>query len=143
MNLRITWKALLLTWSASLILYGLHDYINAAMGLKESILNSAWQLLALSTGLSIVSGVAYPHARGIKRGDQLIAFVKRNVQQGNEITEVGMPVFAMALESGRKGEKIRVELHGFTDRVQVGEGVIESYAGIISPPTLRLLERES
>lgn len=72
MNLGIFGKALMLSLSTSLILYGLSGFL-AQYGITAfGLLSDVWKMVALSIGLSIVAAVAYPHVRGVKQGDQMV-----------------------------------------------------------------------
>lgn len=134
MNLRVAINAFMLFTALSLIAYGFSAYVNAFFGWQSSLFNEAWKLIALSTGAAIIAGFAYPHARGIRQGDQLMAFAKREQQFGALIE----PLFVTALEPGRRGRKIRVRLSNGA----LAEGIVLSYAGTFSPPTIQLTEKE-
>jgi len=139
MNLRVTANAFMLFVSAALITYGLRSYVNAFFGVEKSIFNDAWSLIALAIGAAIITGYAYPQVRGVRKGDFLVASVHRNVVDpaGNNMV-LNEFVTVQALEAGRIGKKIRIALANGA----LGEGVIESYAGAIQPPLLKLTESE-
>lgn len=135
MNLRITTHALAVFVATALVVYGLSGFINAQLGLKESVLGEAWKLIALSIALAIITGIAYPHVRGIKRGDQLIVI---NAQHSHQGFFVNIPL-ATALENGKKGDKIGMQLLA---NGSIGEGVIISYGGTLTPPSIKMVETE-
>ncbi|OIO27484.1 hypothetical protein COX86_01865 [Candidatus Micrarchaeota archaeon CG_4_10_14_0_2_um_filter_60_11] len=138
MNLRVTGKAFMLLVSLALIAYGTSNYINAWLGAEQSIFNEAWKLIAIAVGASLLTGYAYPSVRGIKRGDQLIAFLHRNANAGGQQLSFMESVFVTALEDGRQGAKIKVRLaNGLS-----AEGVVTGYAGTLTPPTIQITESE-
>lgn len=134
MNLRVAGQALVILVTLALVLYGLSGFINAQIGVKESIFGEAWKLIALALALAILAGFAYPHFRGIKQGDQLVAFVARQTPHGL----FSNVVLTTALQDGRKGSRIGVQVMNGA----VGEGIILSYGGAFTPPTIKLLETE-
>ncbi|MFH0922673.1 MAG: hypothetical protein V1811_01290 [Candidatus Micrarchaeota archaeon] len=139
MNLRVTLNAFMLYVSTALIAYGLRSYLNPIFGAGRSILDDAWAMIAIATAAAVLTGYAYPQLRGVKKGDVLIAQVHRQVLDpaGNKML-FNEFVSVQALEDGRLGKKIRVSLANGA----MGEGVIESYAGTIQPPLIKLTESE-
>jgi hypothetical protein len=139
MNLRVMLNAFMLFVSLALIAYGLRSYVNAFLRTEVSIFNDAWSLIALAIGAAVITGYAYPQLRGVHKGDVLIAQVHRQVLDptGNKML-FNEFVSVQALEAGRVGKKIRVSLANGA----MGEGVIESYAGTIQPPLIKLTESE-
>ena len=135
MNLRIIGKTFMLYASTALIAFGLSGYLNKALGLEASLLNEPWKMIAIAGGLSVLTGYLHPLLRGVKRGDQLITFVKRFSQQGTFVETV----FVTALEDGKKGAKIRVQLTNGA----LAEGIITDYAGTLTPPVIRLTDAEN
>jgi len=138
MNLRVAWKALMLLVSLALVGYGTSNYINAWLGVEQSIFNEAWKLIAIAIGASLLLGYAYPHVRGIKRGDQLVAFVHRQAGFASQPVGFVETVFVTALEDGRVGAKIKVRLANGLG----AEGVIQGYAGTLTPPMIQITESE-
>lgn len=132
-------NAAMLFVAVALVLYGLSGWIHASLAWKESLLGDVWKLVAIAVALAILAGYAWPRVRGVRRGDVLIAFVRRHQQTPFGVATLSEPVFVTALESGRVGKKIRVNLQNGS----LAEGVIEEYAGTISPPTIRLTETEN
>jgi hypothetical protein len=118
-------------------------WINATFGLTGSavgaLLSDVWKLVAIAVALAIIAAYAWPRVRGVRRGDVLIAFVRRQQQTPFGIASLTEPVFVTALQNGRIKEKIRVQLQNGS----LAEGVIEEYAGTISPPAIRLTETET
>ncbi len=138
MNLGIFSKSLMLTLSVSLILYGLSGFL-AQHGITAfGLLADVWKLVALSIGLSIVVAAAYPHIRGVKQGDQMVAFLRREHNSGGVRQHVMDVVFATALESGKTGQKIKIAM---SNGMQA-EGLITGYGGTFSPATLKITETE-
>ncbi len=125
--------------ATSLILFGLSSYLNPILGLKQpSLLDNFWAMEAVVLGISIIVGFAYPSIRGIRIGDNLVATIPIRQQVGMNQVDMVSGISVIALESGRIGKKIRVQL----DASRKGEGIITAYAGILSPATVRLTETE-
>jgi len=135
MNLKIVWTAFMIYVAIALVVFGVSGFVNQAFGWKDSVLSDAWKLVAIAAGAAILTGFAYPAVRGVKRGDVLLTLVKR-VAAGQQFAEY---VFVTALEDGKIGKKIRVQLPNGA----LAEGVITSYAGTLSPSTIRLVEAET
>ena len=139
MNLGLSAKAGMVLISISLVLYGLSSYLNPLVGSGiQSILNEPWKLIALSVGVALLSGVAQPSLRGIKKGDRIFAFIQKNVRQGEQSFFFTDMVPVTALENGKVGSKIRVVLPNGAR----GEGIVLGYQGVFSPPTIKLVETE-
>lgn len=141
MNLRLTGTTFLILSALALMAYGFADYLNAALGVAKgqtTLLNSFWSMEAISLGAAIILGFAYPQLRGVKAGDALVALVPARQMVGSAQLDFFSTVPVTALEDGRIGGKIKVQV----DRSRRGEGVIVAYAGTITPATLRLTETE-
>ncbi|NYZ77994.1 hypothetical protein H0N96_01155 [Candidatus Micrarchaeota archaeon] len=134
MNLKVVWTAFMVYAAAALVTFGVSGFINQAFGWRESLLSDAWKLVAIAAGGAIATGFVYPSVRGVKRGDLLITFVKR-VAASQQFTDY---VAVTALEDGKVGKKIRVQLPNGA----LAEGVITAYAGTLSPSAIRLVEAE-
>lgn len=139
MDLRILSTALAVSLALALIGFALHQPINAALGLESSILDSVWQSLALGIGVSILMSLGWPHARGVRRGDRLVAQVPRTQQTPGGVFAFVDNVVVIALEGGRTGGKIKVRL----GNGRSGEGIITAYAGTFSPAVIQITETES
>ncbi|MFH0835915.1 MAG: hypothetical protein V1834_02020 [Candidatus Micrarchaeota archaeon] len=138
MNLRITGKAFILFCSLALVLFGLSGFIEQSLGWQGSLLSEAWKLVAIAVGLSLASGFVYPWLRGVKPGDQLITFMKQDLnQQGLNFSFINASLVT-SLQAGRKGGKIRVRLGNGLH----GEGIILDYAGTLTPARIQLTETE-
>lgn len=138
MNLMVLGRSLLVLTAVALISYALHPYINSALGVEQSIFDSAWQTLALAIGLSIVLSLAYPHVRGVQKGDTLVGDVPRSRNMGQAILAFVESAPVIALEPGRQGQKIRVRL----PNGKSAEGIVASYAGTFSPAYIKITETE-
>ncbi len=138
MNLRVLGTSLLLLSAIALLGYGFHQSINAALGLKESFFDSLMQSLAVAVGLSILVAFAYPHLRGVRTGDLILASVPRAHSTPRGVFAFVENATAIALEDGRVGQKIKVRL----SNGRTGEGVIEAYAGAFAPPSVQITETE-
>lgn len=95
---------------AVLLVFSLLSYAFSLLGVAGSAIDSPWKLLALSIGLSIVIGFAYPFVRGVRKGDRLFAFITRRRVEGGQAFVFNENVLVTALSNGRKGGKIRVDL---------------------------------
>lgn len=138
MNLGILGKSLTLTLSVALILYGLSGYLVHQGIAIAAFFADVWKLVALSIGLSIVTAAAYPHIRGVREGDQMVAFVRRDHVVAGVRQQAMDVVFATAMESGKVGQKIRIAVGNGIH----AEGRITSYGGTFSPATLKITETE-
>lgn len=135
MNVKTTVKAAIILSALALVLYGVSDAIDGAFGVKDSLLDKPWQMLALANGLALLFGISWPHLRGVKAGDRLVALVRREHEMMGSWME---GITATAMEAGRTGTRIRVQLADGS----LGEGIVLAYAGMFSPATLRLVETE-
>lgn len=87
--------------------------------------------IALGIGLSIVMSSVYPLIRGIRKGDTVAVVVSNSVPF--LLGRVGR-----ALTNARKNNEIKVRF----DNGEEAIGIVESYAGLISPPKIRILYEE-
>lgn len=137
MNFRMVGKAFIAFVSVALVLYGLSGYIETQLGWGPTLLGEAWKLIAIAVGLSLATGFVYPLVRGVKVGDQLITLLRQDMsKQGLGILINAS--FVTALQAGRKGDKIRVRLSNGLN----AEGVIQEYAGTLTPARIQLVETE-
>ncbi|MBI4406671.1 hypothetical protein HY571_02040, partial [Candidatus Micrarchaeota archaeon] len=121
----------LLLLALSLIGFGF-----SIIGVAGSLVDSVWKLVALDIGLAIVIGFSYPHIRGVKKGDFLATTVYYN-SRGAGLASVLTGVSAVALQNGRKGDKIKINFQG-----RQAEGVVIAYASTFSPAVVRVTEIE-
>lgn len=89
------------------------------------------KLFALDAGVSIVALLAYPHIRGVRKGDP--AFVRE---------ETVLPILfiipnATILDDGRLNGFVKVELRDGT----TGIGKVMKYQGLVSHAEIQLLEK--
>ncbi|MFH1257807.1 MAG: hypothetical protein ABIG96_06740 [Candidatus Micrarchaeota archaeon] len=134
MDLRMTGKVFFLLLVVTLAGYGF-----SIIGVPSSPpVDSFWKLFALVLAISLVAGWVSPHVRGIRKEDQMVAILKREVMHNNQLHTHVDNFIVTALEAGRAGQKIRVKLWNG----KRGEGVIIGYAGTLSPATIRLTESE-
>ncbi|MEK6843566.1 MAG: hypothetical protein AABY04_03690 [Candidatus Micrarchaeota archaeon] len=133
MNLKVMGQVFMAMFLVSLIGYGF-----SFLGVMGTFVDSFWKLIALSLAISLVSGYVYPHVRGIKKEDQLLATLRRDVVHNNALHQHLDNVVVVATEEGRIGQKIKVKLWNG----KRGEGIITQYAGTITPATIRLTESE-
>ncbi len=133
MNFKISLVAFLLLFALSLMAFAF-----SLVGIAGTIVDSIWKLVALDMGLALITGFVYPHIRGVKKGDLLAtnAVYYNNRAQGTIINLFGGPT-AIAMQSGRVGERIKVNFQG-----RQAEGIIASYASTFSPAFIRVTEME-
>lgn len=89
--------------------------------------------LALAVGLSLLAAIFYPQVRGVRSGDRVM-IVGNSAFPGF----LGMGRAGFAMNSGTLKKEIRVRM----DDGQEAIGVLESYAGAISPPRVRVIYEE-
>ena len=96
------------------------------------------KLLALSIAMTMLIPVAYPHLRGVRKGDMVQA-INAPHRSFLPIPFFQMPGQYISLDSGRIGSRIRVMMPdgGWRDALVV------SYSGFLSPARVRLLETEA
>ena len=112
--------------------------VNAALGWKESVFDSFWQLWAVAIGSSILIAFVFPYLRGVRKGDKLLASVPRAHSTPAGVYAFVEQTFATALENGRTGQKIKLRLaNGRT-----GEGIVAEYAGTFGPHIVQVTETE-
>ncbi len=133
MDLRVAGKVFGFLFVLSLISYGF-----SILGVEGKFIDSFWKLIALSLAVSIIAGYVFPHVRAVRKDDQLLATVRRQVMHNNEMHTHLDNVMVVAAENGKIGQKIKVKLWNG----KRGEGIIGSYAGTLSPATIRLTESE-
>ncbi len=135
MNLKISLVAFLLLVSFSLIAFAF-----SLIGVAGSVIDSVWKVVALCLGLSLLTGFAYPHIRGVKRGDLLstntIMHNGHNHPGATVINLLGGPT-AVAMQSGRVGSRIKLNFQG-----RQAEGIIVSYASTFSAAAVKITEME-
>ncbi len=133
MNFKISLAVFLALVAVSLI-----GFAFSLVGVAGSAVDSVWKLVALSIGLSLVAGFIYPVVRGVRKGDVLSTtstFIEKT-PTGQIVSMFAMPT-AVAMQSGRVGSKILIQLPG-----RQAEGVIIAYASTFSPATIKLVEIE-
>lgn len=89
------------------------------------------KIVAFGTALSIGVSLVYPEIRGVKKGDPVSVVPSSSIPA--LIGRVGR-----ALSNGKKSNEIRVRF----DNGEEAMGIIEGYAGFISPPKIRILYEE-
>lgn len=114
-------------------------YLKALLGLVASALLAwailpgleLWKLLAAAFGTALLLPIAYPHYRGVKKGDGLLV-IKGNV----EPLLLFNASSCVALADGRLGTTIGIVLPDGT----LAEGTIVGYEGLITPAKVRLTQ---
>jgi hypothetical protein len=89
------------------------------------------KFLAASFGVSLLYVLAYPHLRGVKKGDSV------------QIMKGALPQFfgftGIVLDDGRIGDEVRVRL----SRGREAVGILESYRGLFSHARVKLMYEET
>ena len=98
--------------------------------LNFSVIESV-KIFAFGIFISIMTTVAYPEIRGIKKGD-----VVSVVTDSTALALFGRS--GIAANNSRKKQEIKILFSNGTEVI----GIVESYSGIISPPKIRLLYEE-
>jgi len=113
-------------------------YLKAFLGLLAASLLAwaaapgldVWKLIAVALGISLILPLAYPHYRGVRKGDGLLV-IRGNVEP--------MLLFSasscVALAGGKVGSNIGIALPDGT----LAEGTIIGYEGLITPAKVRLV----
>ncbi|MBI4399797.1 hypothetical protein HY570_03525 [Candidatus Micrarchaeota archaeon] len=104
-----------------------------AYGLLFQGLETLVKLLAIAFGISLLT-LLLPQIRGIRKGDNL-AVIPEN-QEG--IFSFLNTRTGMALQSGRKGSRIKVVLGNGMET----EGLVVEYEGLISAAKVKLISKE-
>lgn len=138
MNFRFALTSFVLLTAVALIVFGLSQPINAALGVTDSIASHFWNLEALAVAFAIVAGYAYPHVRGVRQGDMVVAVFPVVHRGGGAAVAMMNSGFARAASTARRGGKIRIELDGGRQ----AEGVVVEYAGTLSPAVVNVVETE-
>ncbi|MFH0971845.1 MAG: hypothetical protein V1835_04740 [Candidatus Micrarchaeota archaeon] len=121
-----------------LLIIALIGYSFSIIGVTGALIDSFWKLMALVIALSLLIGYLYPQIRGVRKDDQLAAIVRREATHNNVLQTFFDNYIVTAAENGRIGKKIRVRLWNG----KRAEGIITSYAGTLSPATIKLTESE-
>ena len=133
MNFKISLVSFLLLLAVSLI-----GFAFSVIGVAGTIVDSIWKLIALGLGLSLIAGFAYPHFRGVKKGDFLSTNSVYYEHHGaNAVINILTGPTAIALQDGRLGTRIKINFQG-----RQAEAVIVSYASTFSPAIVRVTEME-
>ncbi|MEK6954873.1 MAG: hypothetical protein AABX01_07715 [Candidatus Micrarchaeota archaeon] len=121
-----------------LLIISLIGYSLSFAGVPGTLIDSYWKLFALVLAISLICGYAYPYARGIRKNDQLLAQIPRQVTHDGAVHTHIDTVMVVASQNGMLGQKIHVKLHNG----KRAEGIITAYSGAFSPATIRLTESE-
>ncbi len=115
-------RVLVFFTAMALILFGITP--NATLGLLA-------KLIAIDIGLALVTLLAYPQIRGIRKGDRII------------VSEEKLPIFlfgftnAVAMSDGRFNDLIQFELMDGT----TGIGKVSRYEGLLTNPEVKVMEK--
>ena len=116
-------------------------YAFSYIGVAGTAIDSFWKLVAFDLAMALVFAFAWPHVRGVRKGDALAT----DLGMGN-LRMPGINVMvgtfgignAQAAANGRIGQKIRIRLADG----RRGEAKIVEYAGTFSPARVQILEME-
>lgn len=133
MNLGMLGRTFLLLLVVSLV-----GYSFSLIGVPGKPIDSFWKLFALIVAVSLIAGWAFPYIRGIRKNDQLVAYISRQVAHDNIVHNHIDSVLVTALTDGRIGQKIHVRLLNG----KRAEGVITAYSGTFTPAAIKLTESE-
>ena len=123
MLIGMAWKMLVTLTAISLIVYALTP--NASLGYLL-------KLFALNWGIVIISLFAWPHIRGVRRGDPLVIKSQPSMKVFGMV--LSFPA-AIALSNGRLNEFIEVK---FIDG-STGIGKITKYQGLLSNAEVEIM----
>lgn len=116
---------LLLFTAIALIVYGITP---------AATLGYLAKLLAIDIGAAILALIAWPYARGIRKGDKVV--VTEEPAKAKIMALFGL-FNGRALDNGRLGGVIKVELFDGS----MALGTITKYEGLLSNAEVKLLER--
>ena len=120
MILKLFLQLLLVTIIFSLLSFALIDNAGFSFLVKN---------IAFGTGVSLLISFLYPYLRGVQKGDV--------VAISGDLPFFGSRI-GTAISGARKNAKLRVR---FEDG-QEAFAILESYAGVLSPPKVRILYEE-
>lgn len=124
MRIGLFFKTLVISVAGALIVYAVTPYS----------LDFLLKLLALALGISLLTPLAYPYVRGVRKGDVVLLAS----YEASGFANLLQMQTAVAITNGRIGSRIRVSLPNGDG----AEGEIISYAGFITPARVKLVERE-
>ena len=136
MNFSVTLRAFVLLSALALVLFGSGATINAALGLGDSIVSHFWNMEALALAFALIAGYAFPHVRGVRKGDSVVAVLPSVQYSGNEAVAFMKSGFALAASDARKGGRIRISLPNHRE----AEGIVTEYASTFSPAVVDVKE---
>ena len=91
------------------------------------------KLIAVAVGISLLLPIGYPHIRGVRKGDGLLA-----VKNDSAPMLLFSATTCVALSDGKKGQTIGVM---FSDGA-LAQAVIVGYEGLITPARVRVTQEE-
>ena len=97
-----------------------------------------WRSIAIGLAISLIFLLFYPEIRGIRAGDVVMVPIWREIETPFSSESFMDNTIAIAMESGRRNQKIRVSLWDGSS----GTAKILEY-GFITPAEGRLLEAEA
>jgi len=127
-NFSVALRSFVLLSALALVFFGLGATINAALGWQDSLLNHFWNMEALALAFALIAGYAYPHVRGVRKGDSVVAVLPSVQYSGSEAVAFMKSGFALAASDARKGGRIRIALPNHRE----AEGIVTEYAGTFS-----------
>lgn len=125
-DIRIFFKSIVLFTAIALIVYAVTPNAGIDFLLKS---------LAFAFGSSLLMPFLYPHVRGVRAGDEVRVVLS---EQKLPFSILSAPPFAVAVENGRIGNSIKVQLKGGGEE----ECIVVSYASLFSPAKVKILQKE-
>jgi len=89
------------------------------------------KLLAASILFSVALALVYPELRAVRSGDTVMIITSDSPQ-----TIIGR--FGVALHNAKKNSELRIKLADGNEVV----GIVQSYDGLLTPPTVRVVYEE-
>ncbi|MEK6923907.1 MAG: hypothetical protein AABW54_01555 [Candidatus Micrarchaeota archaeon] len=137
MNLRVFATVLAVLTAGALAAYGFGPALEQSSG-WIGFFASFWRLEAIALAASIAASFAWPHVRGLRKGDKAVAVVTRTRHAaGGRLAEC-FTVPVVLLDAGRKGSRVAAAMPDGT----VEYAVVSSYGGVFSAATVMVSDAE-
>lgn len=124
-NLLMFFKAFVLFTAAALIIYSL----------TPTGIDILMKLLAFAVGSAIFTPFVYPPLRGVRKGDAVRVVLSEQKLPFNLFYRSSE---AVAISNGRIGSVIRIAFENGSEE----DGVVVSYAGMLTPAKVKILQKE-
>lgn len=124
LDVRIFFKALAIFTAVAFIVYAV----------TPTGIDFLLKLLALDIGLAILMPFAYPHIRGVRKGDVVMVVLGSKFSSSMFHAQSE----AIASSNARAGGRIKVRFRDGSEE----ECIVVSYAGMFSPAKVKIFEKE-